>query len=387
MSEIRIIVGGDVCPTRNNSRYFCAGDASLLFDNLLPEFRGADLNLINLECPLVQNATPVLKSGPVLQAHPDCAKALAAAGLNAVSVANNHALDHGIAGLKSTLESLKSVELDGFGAGENRAAAEQPLLRRFGDIRVGVLAVADREFSLGGRHDWCVNPLDVLACARRVPAMRRECHYVLVLLHGGVEHYPYPSPRMQAVAHFLVELGADLVVFQHSHCVGCWETYNSKTIVYGQGNLLFQIPQATLSWNEGILLDIRLTGEQSSRIDVIPIVQVPERGGVERMSAPRRDVLLEEFHRRSREIVSASFVEDQWLAFCRERADSYLGMLRGYGRIRGKLNRITGHLRRTMSSADVALVCNLVRCEAHQEILVTLLEDLCHQRQTSLLGS
>jgi len=255
------------------------------------------------------------------------------------------------------------------------------LIRGFGELRVGVLSMAEREFLLGDPNTWYVNPLDILACARSVPVLRRECQYVVVLLHGGVEHYPYPTPNMQDLARFLVDQGADLVVFQHSHCAGCWETYGGGRIVYGQGNLLFQVPQAPQSWNEGLLLDVRIAGRQASSIGLLPYVQSADGVGIRRMPEPRREVFLNEFQQRSQEILSPSFVTDRWREFCRGRADLNLGMLRSYGRIRGKLNRLTGYVRRMISSRDLACLCNMVRCPSHHELLVTLLEDLCAERQ------
>ena len=66
MEETRIIIGGDLCPIRRNAEYFCKGDAQHLFNDLLEEFAAADLAVANLECPLIEQQSPISKTGPVL---------------------------------------------------------------------------------------------------------------------------------------------------------------------------------------------------------------------------------------------------------------------------------------------------------------------------------
>ena len=70
--------------------------------------------------------------------------------------------------------------------------------------------------------------------------LKDQCDYVIVLYHGGKEHYRYPSPYLQRVARKMVEKGADLVVCQHSHCIGCYEKYKDSMIIYDQGNFIFE---------------------------------------------------------------------------------------------------------------------------------------------------
>ncbi len=65
------------------------------------------------------------------------------------------------------------------------------------------------------------------------------CDKIIVILHGGIEYYPFPSPELQDKCHFLIEEGADIIVCQHTHCAGCIEEYLNGYIIYGQGNLIF----------------------------------------------------------------------------------------------------------------------------------------------------
>src|SRR6478672_10327093 len=100
---INVIVGGDVCPINRSIRHFKAGDASAIFNDLLPEFGEADLCIANLECPLVSEPSPIIKSGPVFGVESSCINGLRESGIDILNLANNHILDHGPQGLKNTL--------------------------------------------------------------------------------------------------------------------------------------------------------------------------------------------------------------------------------------------------------------------------------------------
>lgn len=76
-----------------------------------------------------------------------------------------------------------------------------------------------------------------------------------MLYHGGREFYRYPSPGLQHRFRRMADKGADLVVAQHTHCVGCCEKYNNSTLVYGQGNFIFDYGDDEY-WNTGLLIEV-----------------------------------------------------------------------------------------------------------------------------------
>ena len=96
--------------------------------------------------------------------------------------------------------------------------------------------------------------------------MKAQCDYAIVLYHGGKEYYRYPSPNLQKTCRKLVEKGADLVICQHSHCIGCEEKYQDGTIVYGQGNFLFDHGDNEY-WNTSLLVQIKDDGQ----INYVPL--------------------------------------------------------------------------------------------------------------------
>jgi poly-gamma-glutamate synthesis protein (capsule biosynthesis protein) len=249
-----VLIGGDICPTSADTPYFVDGDAAMLFGDLLEEFQKADLFVVNLECPLTDESSPIVKRGPTLRAPFRCVAAIKKAGIGVLNLANNHILDHGPAGLESTLHVVETAGIATVGAGRNRDEARRILIRSVGGIRVGILGVAEHEFSIATAISPGANPLDLIDIVRNITAHKKEWDYLIVLLHGGNEGYPLPSPRLMDTCRFLVEQGAKAVICQHSHCVGCCEDYRGGHIVYGQGNFVFDSSAPPSGWNEGVLV-------------------------------------------------------------------------------------------------------------------------------------
>jgi hypothetical protein len=109
MNSATILIGGDVFPSGRAIPFFEQGDARAIFNDIVPEFEAADLSIINLECPLVDEGRPIRKIGPHLSASPACADAIKNAGIDVVNLANNH---NAISGNDSGYSGLQVVELD-----------------------------------------------------------------------------------------------------------------------------------------------------------------------------------------------------------------------------------------------------------------------------------
>ena len=242
------------------------------FTTCSTNFKTADLSIANLECPLTDVDSPIPKSGPALRASPACIAGLKNAGIHVLNMANNHILDHGAQGVESTLRLAESAGMAAVGAGRNREEVRRILIRTVDGIRIGILGVAEHEFSIAGDASAGANPLDLIDMVRSLAAHRKEWDHLIVLLHGGKEGYPYPSPRLMETCRFLVEQGAGAVICQHSHCVGCYEEYRGGHIVYGQGNFVFESPSPPPGWNEGVLVQLLADGKKTA-MELIPLVQ------------------------------------------------------------------------------------------------------------------
>jgi len=114
----------------------------------------------------------------------------------------------------------------------------KPLLVEQDGKKIGIYACAETEFSIAEDNRAGANPFDPLESLDHIADLKSKCDFVIVLYHGGKELYRFPSPYLRKVCRKIVEKGADLVICQHSHCIGAFENYHDSVIVYGQGNFL-----------------------------------------------------------------------------------------------------------------------------------------------------
>ncbi len=368
-----VLIGGDVCPIGRNRDLFRRGDADALLNDLRPDFAGADLTIVNLECPLVRGDSPKPKVGPSLGAPVECVEGLKAIGVDLVGLANNHLMDHGAEGLRSTVRALEECGIDYVGAGLNLEAAREIWIREIGGVRIGLLAVAEREFGIAGRTTPGVNPLDLIDLVRNIRSRRRDFDFLIVLLHGGNQLYPYPRPGLRDTCRFIIEEGADVVLCQHSHCAGCREDYRGGLIVYGQGDFLFDRSEHSEKLDAGLLLKIEVRGGGDFKADLIPFLQLQDIGGARRMDAAGESAFLGDFDRRSAEILIPGFLESEFEKFCRHLQRYYLNTLHGRPSL---LRKVAGRLG-MLYYLDRPKICrerlNLIRCESHREALLELL--------------
>ena len=372
---INIVIAGDTCPIGRNQRLFQKGNAKALLDDLLTGVLDqADFSIVNLECPLIREESPIEKVGPNLGAPVDCVKGLKAMGIDVVGLANNHIMDHGPQGLRTTIKALEEHGIAHVGVGENVDEARQILLREVNGIRIGILAMAEHEFGIAAKNIPGVNPLDVIDFVRNITAHRAAIDKLIVLIHGGNAYYQYPRPCLMDTCHFLVEQGADAVVCQHSHCVGCIETYKGAPIIYGQGNFLFDFSSKEVAWCEGAVISLELNGVGNFEARLIPYRQSDRQPGARRMTADEESVFMNDFVARSKAIADASFVKAQWETFCSDHKRHYLNALHGkpslFRRLAGKLDLL--HILDRPEKQRARL--NIIRCESHREALRTILE-------------
>lgn len=373
----RIVIGGDVCADGVNQQAFAEGDGERLFGGLAARLRAADLVAVNLESPLYSQPSPIRKSGPVLGVPERCAAGLAAGGIRLVGLANNHAMDHSAAGLSSTIQACARHGIATVGAGASLAEARRIHVAELSGLRLGVMAMAEREFGLAGRDKPGVNPLDPIDFVRSVRQQRGAIDYLVVMLHGGNEHLRYPRPSLVELCRFFVEEGADLVLCQHSHCIGCVERYRQGHIVYGQGNFIFDSPDDPDSWREGGLVCIEAEPGSPARIEFVPVGQSIGRPGAYALEGERRQAVLDGIAERSRVLDDPRALERRWDEFCAERKALYLRRLGARSRLARGIDRLTGNIRGGYARSWKARAehLNLIRCESHREALIRILSD------------
>lgn len=369
-----IVIGADLVPTKSNTDLFVNEEiCQLIGDDLQELISNASYRIFNLETPLADEETPIIKCGPNLLAPTRTIAGYHALQIDLLTLANNHILDQNVAGLESTIKTLDEANIKHVGAGQNLTKACEPYMFSFADRKIGVYACAEHEFSVASEALPGVNPFDPLWSLEHVSKLKETTDYIIVLYHGGKEHYRYPSPMLQKVCRRFVDKGANLVVCQHSHCIGCEEKYKDGTIVYGQGNFLFDDSDDEC-WQTSLLISI----DNNLSISYIPLVKTGN--GVRIAREQKGQEIMEGFLIRSKEILKPGFVDQQYRAFASSSLDFYLRALSGkQSALLRIINKLTGgrymkwYLRGTYSQDNIVRISNYVDCEAHRELLSTAL--------------
>ncbi|MGA2863526.1 MAG: CapA family protein [Verrucomicrobiota bacterium] len=375
---ITILIGADICPIGGNRPYFMAGDAQSLLNDLRVEFEQTDLCIANLECPLIETPCPILKTGPIFGEPNAVINGLKHAGVDVLALANNHILDHGTPGLKNTLAVCASAGIATVGAGENLQAARRILIRDVGGLRIGILAVAEHEFSIATSCAAGANPLDLIDFVRNITRNRKSCDYLIVLLHGSDEFF-VPTPRIKDTCHFMVEMGVNAVIVQHPHCLGAYEEYKSCHIVYGQGALIMDeaIYRNRKSFHEGFLVKLRIAQDARSSMEILPFVQSDPLPGARRMNPERERQFLQSLLEKCNAVKDDAWVQAQWRSFCEGRKHSYLSSLLGHNRVLSKLNAKGLVAKFVHGKRSLLRAKNTACCETHREAIETIFSRPC----------
>ncbi len=371
----KIVIGADICPIGDNRPYFERGDAEALFGDLLPRFRAANLVVANLECPLIERPSPIRKTGPVFGAPSSCVEALRRAGIGLLTLANNHILDHGAAGLRHTLEVCRRAGIATVGAGENLVEAARPFVWEAPGLRIAFLAMAEHEFSIAGPQAPGANPIDLIGLVRMIRQQAEQWDHWIVLYHGAAEFQPV-TPRVQRLCRFLIELGATAVLVQHPHALGGWERYQQGYIVYGQGALVMdeEIYRNKPGFHEGFLVELDLGPGRQAQIECIPFRQSKPVPGARPLDPAEADAWRQRMEQRNRCVSDPAFVEAEWLQFCETQRHSALSSVMGHGRILALLNRGGWVEQLWVGEQRLRGVRNMVLCETHREVLQTVFD-------------
>jgi len=373
---IRIIIGGDICPLGKVEKLFSEGAADKIFNDLLEEINTADLSIVNLECPLISRQTPITKLGPVLGAKTECIEGFKAAKWQVLNVANNHSFDHGTVGFDETLNTIKNAGLNVVGAGINIEQAQIPFVTQINNQRIVIFAMAEREFSIADENTPGANPLDLINFVYAIKKYKNDGVFI-VLIHGGNEYYPYPSPEFLRRCRFMVDMGADAVICSHTHCPLPWEIYAGKPIIYGLGNLIFEaIGESTADWYEGYLAQITIDKTQIN-FEPIPYNQSLNTIGCRKMSSNDQKLFLESVTQKGRELKDRTLLNNHWQEYSLQKKVPYLSELFGYNKIMHKISKLLN--KPLHSRIKILRSLHIVQCEAHQEILKTILMNEMHK--------
>ena len=237
----RIIIVGDLFPTEQNFSYFSNGDVESLFGkDILHLFSNADYRVCNLEGALTDHPDKCRKTGPVKVATTSAIAAYKKLGIDCCMLANNHATDGGHQGLIDTMKTLDATGINYIGAGKNDKEIIRHFVKELGGMRIGFYNVSETMYNKPTKDKAGAWLYDEYIVCRELEQLKKECDYLIVIYHGGIEKFHYPSPETRKRFRRMADCGADMILTQHTHCVGCEEWYNGSYLLYGQGDFLLK---------------------------------------------------------------------------------------------------------------------------------------------------
>ena len=236
--------------------------------------RGADVTVVNLEGPAPDRFT-YHPHGLVFTMDPGLLPGLRNAGVDVVSLANNHILDAGARGVADTTRNLEELGIRHAGAGRTAAAARSPAWLDAGGLRVAVLAAtAIAPGRSTARSAAGVARLHVRSLRADIASARRAgADLVIVVPHWGHEYTDAISHAQRRMARAIVAAGADLVLGSHSHWAGPIELIDGKLVVYSLGDLVFDLTHDERT-QEGVIVELSFVGERLAQVELHPTVIV-----------------------------------------------------------------------------------------------------------------
>lgn len=280
---VRVLFGGDVMLGRNVKECILRHGADYPLQPVAPLMRAPDLTVVNLECAITDSPErwPGAPKAFYFGAPPAAADTLEGAGVDLVSLANNHALDYGVEGLRDTLRLLRSHGIRVAGAGENRAEACSAAILDCRGIRFGMAAFCDHQsdFAAG---DGCpgIAYLDLdeegaaLQQLRQAlqPLQRAAVDWPILSLHWGPNMVFRPAPRLRRIAHAAIDMGWKILFGHSAHVFQGIEIHRGCPILYAAGDLVDDYYVDPHFRNDHqLLFELELTRTSWRRIELHPL--------------------------------------------------------------------------------------------------------------------
>lgn len=346
---MKMLLLGDVSPTVVTAPLFNNKDVAALFSNTLPMFKDKDFVFANLECAITESDYKITKYGPHLKAPYETVEVLKQIGINCVGLSNNHIFDYGKQGISDTLKALENNGISYTGFGDNYEKSRKNYIFEKNGEKIALIAVCEHEYSYALENRMGSRPYDEYDTIEDIRKAKEECDRVIVFYHGGKEFCQYPSPRLHKVCHAMIRNGADVVLCQHSHCIGCYENYEGGHILYGQGNFHFVKPHSYKGWYTSLAVNY---DTQNNKIEFAPLentetgIKIPER--------VQKEKILSEFNERNKTLLNGEW-KNGWKEFCISVKDRYI-------------EAVSNAFTESSGELENGLFSHYLDCEAHTDV-------------------
>jgi poly-gamma-glutamate capsule biosynthesis protein CapA/YwtB (metallophosphatase superfamily) len=282
-SIVRLVVGGDVMLGRMVKQAILRYGPEYPLEPVAGLMRQADLTLVNLECALTSSSTPWQGAPKAFYfgAPPSAIQTLTHAGVDMVSLANNHVLDFGVAGLRETIRALRRDGIRFAGAGNNIDEASSASIIACGPIRFGMAAFCDHQADFAAQRDragMAYIDLDdecsaVAALQKALASLQHAAvDWPILSLHWGPNMVLRPTMKFRRLAHAAIKMGWKILFGHSAHVFQGIEIHDGCPIMYAAGDLVddyYVDPE--FKNDHQLLFELELTRSGLRRISLHPV--------------------------------------------------------------------------------------------------------------------
>ena len=372
----RILIAGDLFPMSRNVRFFETADISSLFgEELVQMFASANYAICNLEGAFTDHDERGVKTGPLITAPTRAVRAFKALGIDCCALANNHITDGGHQGVLDTMKALKDAGIAYVGAGLNQNEVVRSLFFEVCGMKFCLYNVCERMYNKPTESRAGAWLYDEYLVCKELAEIKSKCDYLIVIYHGGIERFRYPSPEIKKRFHRMADNGADMVLSQHTHCIGCEEYYNGSYLLYGQGDFLLNNFRPEIT-DTGIVLELDV---DENGIDIQKhLVRCSSELSLNYIAKPD----FSAFDDRSGKVQDDVYLKDQFQQFSKEELRLYLTAFKSPGRLMRIIKKyfpdkyMKWLYTRAFSRRDLLFSLHTLRSEQNRETAIMGIESL-----------
>lgn len=377
---MRILISGDYCPIGRTVELLKQKNFERIFNGFEQIVSSVDFSVVNFECPVTTSTSKINKTGPCIKTEDvNSLRALQFAGFNLLTLANNHIQDYSGQGVMDTIRNAQAMGFDIVGAGSSQREALRPFIQDIEGIKVGFINIAENEFCAATDTVPGAYTFDLIDNLKEIKKLRLDVDKIILIYHGGREHYQLPTPDQRKRFRFFIENGVDGIVAHHTHCVSGYEYYDGKPIIYSLGNFIFDYKKKYQKgiWTEGMSVILSLGNKDDNfEIELIPHVQGREEDStLHILEGKEKELFMKKVENLSAIIQDDKKFSGEWQKYLNTQKTFYLPSM--YVRnffIRALFFK--GILPVSLlKSKHNKLLLNLMRCEAHHEISKNILND------------
>ena len=239
---VMLAAGGDVTPGEGVSEAIGQQGDAYPWSSVAPVLRRADIATVNLEGVISNRGVPAAGKEYHFRGGPGLLRGAARiAGIDVITVANNHSLDYGREAFLDTLAAARAARLRTIGGGATLDLARRPAILASGGLRIALLGYSDvRPPGFDAGPDWAgATRADPATIAADVAAARRRADLVVVWFHWGVELEQEPNSRQQGLAETALGAGASVVLGAHPHVLQPVTRQGRRLVAWSLGNFVF----------------------------------------------------------------------------------------------------------------------------------------------------